>query len=112
MEKKTLICVASLFGLERGFGGIQTHIKWLLRYIEEVGIGYKFVSPYNFPHFIVYPVFAIRYLFKKNLKEFSTIWFRYWHYSFLKKVLAALDKRMDISVINCQDPLSALAALK
>ncbi|MFA4889574.1 MAG: glycosyltransferase family 4 protein [Candidatus Omnitrophota bacterium] len=106
------ICIAALFGMHRTTGGIQAHLKWLMRYFEENGIDYIYASPYNYNRALVYPVFAVRCLLKKFSRHLSTYWFRKWHYYFLKKALARLFARRHFDVVNAQGPLAALAALE
>lgn len=106
------ICIASLFGLKRGYGGIPTHSRWLMKYFKENSFSCIHVSPYDYHNCIVYPVFAVRYLLKRYFKTASLIWFRQWHCFFLKKALAKTLACRPIEVINAQEPLSALAALQ
>lgn len=106
------ICIVSLFGLHRGYGGVLTHAKWLMRYFAQNRVGYAYVSPYNYHKIIVYPVFALRYLLKRYFKTLSTVWFRVWHYYFLKKALARVLAVREFDILNAQSPLAALAALR
>ncbi|MCM8796986.1 MAG: glycosyltransferase family 4 protein [Candidatus Omnitrophica bacterium] len=106
------VCIASLFGLQRPAGGLQTHAKWLIAFFEEKKVPYIYLSPYQYHWFLVYPVFAARYLFHKPCRQLSLIWFRFWHYYFLKKVLSCRLSQEKIDILNAQGPLSALAALK
>lgn len=106
------ICLASLFGIGRRSRGPQTHCYWLKKYFAETGVPCVYVSPFNYHRCLVYPVFAVRYLFKRRLTALSSIWFREWHYFFLKKALSEILAREKFDIVNAQDPLSALAALE
>jgi glycosyltransferase involved in cell wall biosynthesis len=106
------VCIATLFGLQRGTGGIQTHSKWLMRYFAENSIEHVYASPYNYRLIFVYPVFALRHLLKYFSRHLSAYWFRKWHYYFLKKALARLFVRRHFNVVNAQGPLAARAALE
>lgn len=105
------ICIAALFGKDRGRGGIHSHCRWLMRYFGENSVNYIYVSPFGYYKILVYPVFAVRHLFLRKFKTLSIIWYRLGHYYFLKKALARHIKEKSIDIVQTHCPLSALATI-
>ncbi|MCU0666408.1 MAG: glycosyltransferase family 4 protein [Candidatus Omnitrophica bacterium] len=106
------ICLVSLFHPQRTSGGIQTYCRWLIKYFEDSNIEYLYISPFDCPKILVLPVFSLRHILLKHFKTINIIWYRSWHYFFLKIALTKRLKGQDIDIVQAHCPLSALAALK
>jgi glycosyltransferase involved in cell wall biosynthesis len=105
------ILIASLMR-PQGETGVQTHVRAVRDWLEQNGRSVKLVTPFDCPHWLVYPVFGLRRLLDRMNKVASVWWYRHWHAAFLQR---ALQKRLaagQACVVYAQCPLSARAALR
>lgn len=95
-----------------GETGVQTHVRavfdWLARNSRHVTL----VTPFDRPHWQVYPVFGLRRLLDRISKPASVWWYRHWHAVFLQCALSVRLADGKPCVIYAQCPLSARAALR
>ena len=111
MTTATKLIVATIMR-PTGETGVQTHFNSFLHYLDSKNIKQQLITPFSFPLWLVYPVFAVRTLIHKLSSVLSVWWYRYWHYLFLHLALKRLLKSETACVIYAQCPLSAAAALK
>lgn len=104
------IIIASILRPE-GETGVQTHFQTFIAYLKEIKRVSSLVTPYNSPHWQVYPIFSLRKLIQPLSTAASVWWYRYWHEYFLERALriSLQDGRACIVYAHC--PLSARAAL-
>ncbi len=109
------ILIATLMR-SQGDTGVQTHFNAFCHFLQDQGVAFSLVTPFDWVKWIVLPVFALRRVIDPFNSELSVAWYRYWHYRFLK---AALHRRVRALVqsgvpvlIYAQDPLAAKAALE
>lgn len=97
---------------EQGETGVQSHMGAFREYLEGKGQEVCVVTPFDNPRLLVYPVFAVRRCIDPLSGSMSVLWYRYWHYFYLKMALRRVLADGRPQMVYAQDPLSAKAALE
>jgi len=96
----------------RGFTGVQIHSRLLEEGIRREGILCHRESPFSGSAMWL-AMFALRPLVLHRLnKDWSTRWYRHWHFLALRENLACHVRCHDVCAIVAESPLAALAALQ
>jgi glycosyltransferase involved in cell wall biosynthesis len=96
-----------------GGTGVQTHFNGFLRFLEQRGVRATCVTPFSAPRAVVDPVLAMRRVVDRLSKPAGVWWYRRWHETLLKHVLAReLRGEQGRVVVYAQCPVSAAAALR
>lgn len=104
------IVIATLMRIE-GETGVQTHLRTFHRWLDGQGIGSRIVTPFDAPHWQVYPVFGLRRIVEVASKPWGVWWYRHWHAVMLRRALRSVLQGGAECVIYAQCPVSAAAAL-
>ncbi|MFZ0664731.1 MAG: glycosyltransferase, partial [Acidimicrobiales bacterium] len=91
---------------------VQTYIREVLGYIRSKGRDAELVTPYSWGGPLIIPAFGARRFIQRINGKAGILWYRYWHYKFLKRALKRKLQDPDISVVFAQCTLSAKAALE
>lgn len=95
-----------------GETGVQTHIAAFQAGLLERQRACSLITPFDAPHWKVYPVFGMRKLIDPLSKPASVWWYNRWHGHFLEQALREHLRNGVPCVIYAQDPSSAEAALR
>jgi len=104
------IVIASILRPE-GETGVQTHFQAFIAYLKEINRHHLLVTPFNAPHWQVYPIFSLRKIIELFSTTASVWWYRYWHEYFLECALRKFFKDSKDCVVYVHCPISARAAL-
>jgi glycosyltransferase involved in cell wall biosynthesis len=105
------IVIATMMRPE-GNTGVQTHARHLLEGFSRASIPCTLVTPFSAGRHW-YAAFAARPLFLQHLNHnWSTRWYRHWHFLALRKALLQQLSRSRAAVVVAQCPLAARATLE
>ena len=106
-----LVIATTLRG--EGVTGVHTHVRQLLRYLNERNVHPTLVTPFSWGWPLTAPVLGVRHLMLEPFsKPASVMWYRQWHERFLRSALRRHLAGIDDCVIYAQGPLEALAAMR
>jgi glycosyltransferase involved in cell wall biosynthesis len=95
-----------------GITGVDTHIRQVLRFLEDCDQPSTLVTPFSWGRLLTYPVFGLRPLVLERIsRPTSVAWYLYWHEVFLRQALGRHLAEAGDCVVYAQDPFSARAAL-
>ena len=94
-----------------GTTGVQTHVREVYDYLTSVGRDVTIVHPRSPGTALAAPVFAGRLPLEVMSHEAAVMWYRHWHWRFLRRALRKELAAGDDAVIYAQCPLAARAAL-
>jgi glycosyltransferase involved in cell wall biosynthesis len=91
--------------------GVQSHVATLLRYLLAQGTRAELVTPYDAPAWMVYPLFALRYLVAPFSRSAGVAWYRTGHRLMLRLALRRRLAGGEPACVYAQCPVSADAAI-
>ena len=95
-----------------GATGVQTHVREVMAYFAARGNAPRLVTPLSWGGPLSVPVFAPRLLIDRVSGAASVVWYRFWHFRFLRRALRRQLRTGDDAIIYAQCPLAARAALE
>ena len=96
-----------------GITGVDTHIRQVLRFLEDCGQASTLVTPFSWGRLLTYPVFGLRPLVLERIsRPASVAWYLYWHEVFLRHALRRYLAEAGDCVVYAQDPFTARAVLR
>jgi glycosyltransferase involved in cell wall biosynthesis len=95
-----------------GITGVDTHIRQVRRYLEEIGQANTLITPFSWGRLLTYPVFGLRPLVLERISRPAGVaWYLYGHEVFVRNALRRHLAEAGDCVVYAQDPFSARAAL-
>jgi glycosyltransferase involved in cell wall biosynthesis len=105
------LVIATLLRAE-GNTGVQTHVRQLDRYLEDLGMATTLLTPFSWGKGLAVPVFGLRLALERFSRSASVAWYRHWHEVFLQKALRRTLAGLGACTVYAQCPLAARAALR
>lgn len=95
-----------------GATGVQSHVNSFIDGANGLGRDAELVTPFDTRSPLAFPVFAARRVIHPVSSTSGVWWYRYWHGHYLRAALRHRLSRNDRTVVYCQCPVSAQAALE
>jgi len=95
-----------------GPNGVQTHFGELVSYLDHQNLPVRLITPFSFGGVARDATFAVRRLLAPVSGSADVAWYRFGHLVFLQEALRRQLASGSETVVYCQCPVSALAALR